>query len=149
MTFFSVFGIGYGVRITFVFLTMSVMFFTICALFFLSELPQPSECLTRQAVFHKHAQKYLANHVIDTKQAGDERECGMYCVGEESCASVNYKFSGIGKGRCELNYKTHEETSDDKQRNPEFNHLVIVEKVRKLFLFRVNYICSYSEFYFE
>ena len=104
----------------------------ICVLIFFSQLPQPSECLTNQAVFRKRAQKYLANHVFDTKQAGSEFECGLYCVREESCASVNYKTSGIGKGRCELNNKTYQDTSDgDEETNPEFIHL-IVEKVRKI-----------------
>ena len=86
----------------------------------------------KQAVFRKRAQKYLANHVFDTKQAGNERECGLYCVREESCTSVNYKTSGIGKGRCELNNKVFEEASKgDEETNPEFNYLVIVGKVRK------------------
>ncbi|XP_028396184.1 uncharacterized protein LOC114520158 [Dendronephthya gigantea] len=106
---------------------------TICALFFSSELTQLSECLTESAVFRIHAKKYLANHVIDTKQAESEFECGLHCVRKESCASVNYKISGIGKGRCELNNDAIQETSNgDEETNPEFNHLVIeIEKRRK------------------
>ncbi|XP_028410341.1 uncharacterized protein LOC114532951 [Dendronephthya gigantea] len=53
----------------------------------------------------------------------------MYCLRRESCASANYKTSGIGKGRCELNAKTLQEKTDvNEQANPEFNHLVIVQK---------------------
>ncbi|CAB3993405.1 Hypothetical predicted protein [Paramuricea clavata] len=44
--------------------------------------------------------------------------------------SVNYKTSGIGKGLCELNSETLQETSDAGGilHNPEFNHLYIVKK---------------------
>ena len=74
-----------------------------------------------------------ANHVIATKQAGSENECGLYCVRDGSCVSANYKTSGIGKGRCELNNKIIQGTSDaDFKTNPEFTHLYMVKKVRKL-----------------
>ena len=74
----------------------------------------------------------MANHVIETKQAQSDFECGLLCVQHESCASVNYKTSGIGKGRCELNKKTHQEITDnDETSNHEFNHLVIIRPVSK------------------
>ena len=104
----------------------------ICALFLLSKISQPGECL-QQAVFRRNEQKYLANHVIATKQAATELECGMHCVAYGSCLSVNYKISGVNKGRCEPNNKTLEETFNaDKEINSEFNHLYIIKKVRKL-----------------
>jgi hypothetical protein len=34
-----------------------------------------------------------ANHVIATKQAGSENECGLYCVRDGSCVSANYKLN--------------------------------------------------------
>ena len=104
----------------------------ICALFLLSKISQPGECL-QQAVFRRNEQKYLANHVIATKQAATELECGMHCVAYGSCLSVNYKIFGVNKGRCELNNKTLQETFNaDKEINSEFNHLYIIKKVRKL-----------------
>ena len=84
-----------------------------------------------QAMFERREQQYLANHVMATKQTDSELECGLHCLADKSCTSVNYKTSGIGKGRCELNDKTVEETSDvdDKIHHPEFNHLSVVERV--------------------
>jgi hypothetical protein len=48
--------------------------------------------------------------------------------------SVNYKTSGIGKGLCELNSKTLQEITDKDEnvKNPDFNHLYIIEMVRKI-----------------
>ena len=81
----------------------------------------------------RNDQKYLANHVIATKQAATEFECGMHCVAYGLCLSINYKISGVDKGRCELNNKTLQETFNaDKEINPEFNHLYIIKKVKKL-----------------
>ena len=93
---------------------------------------QPGECLaSKQAIFKKSEHKYLADHLIETKHADDEMECSSYCAAEKSCMSVNFKTSGIGKGRCELNNKTVEETSDvdDKIHHPEFNHLAVIKRV--------------------
>ncbi len=103
-------------------------------LLLISKVLQPGDCSTKQAMFHKNKQKYLANHVIATKQAGSESECGMYCVRDGSCSSVNYKTSGIGKGRCELNKKTLQETSqvDESVHDPEFNHLVVIKPVSRI-----------------
>ena len=49
-------------------------------------------------------------------QADSELECGLHGIADKLHTSVNYKTSGIGKGRCELNNKTVEETpeGDDK-----------------------------------
>jgi hypothetical protein len=111
-------------------LTMAVLL-SICALIFVSQITQPCECLVEQAIFHTKEQTYLANHVIQTKQAETELECGMHCVADESCASVNYKTSGIGKGLCDLNSKTLQDISDadGSLYNAEFNHIYIIEKV--------------------
>ena len=79
------------------------------------------------SVFRRNAQKYFANHVIEIKQTSSELECGMHCAGRKSCVSVNYKTSGVGKGRCELNNKTIEETSyADRSTKPDYNHLYII-----------------------
>ncbi|XP_028403166.1 neurexin-4-like [Dendronephthya gigantea] len=87
------------------------------------------EC-SKQVVFRKNKQKYLANHVIETKQAEFEFECGLLCARHESCASINYKTSGADKGRCELNYKTAKaRTDDEEETNYEFNHLVIIKPI--------------------
>ena len=102
---------------------------SICAILLTLKTLQPVES-SMQAVFRREEQKYLANHVITTKQAATELECGMHCVADGSCLSVNYKISGAGKGRCELNNKTLQETSEaDQETNPEFNHLYVVKKV--------------------
>ena len=107
---------------------------SIRALFFLSKIIEPSKCFTgiKQAFFNVNDGTYLPNHVIKTKHAETEFECGLHCVAHGSCVSVNYKISGIGKGRCELNSKTLQDTSDDEKSmsNPEFKHLYIIEKVR-------------------
>ena len=95
-------------------------------------MTQPGECLVSQAVFRIKKQKYLANHVLETRQAETELECGMHCVGHGSCVSVNFKTFGNGKGLCELNKKTLREISDGSMHNPEFNHLYIIKAVRKL-----------------
>ena len=96
-------------------LAMTVLF-SFCALMFaLAGIPQNGECLVtdQEALFRVNKQQYLANPVIETKQAPSETECIFHCVGEESCTSVNYKTSGIGKGRCELNSKPGlQETSE-------------------------------------
>ena len=85
-----------------------------------------------QAVFDVKNQKYLARHVVETKRADSMFECGMHCLDVESCVSVNYKTSGIGKGLCELNDITLQEVSDSDGSiyHPEFTHLYIIEKVR-------------------
>jgi hypothetical protein len=112
---------------------MAVLFSISALIFMLTRIPQ-GECSTKQVFFRIREQKYLANHVIETKQAESELQCGIHCVGDGSCTSVNYKTSGIGKGLCELNSKTLQEISnpDDNMHNPEFNHLHIVKKVRIL-----------------
>ena len=104
---------------------------SICALIFVSRITQPGKCSTEQAMIRRKEQTYLANHVIKTKQAETELECGLHCVADGPCASVNYKTSGIGKGLCELNSKTLQEASDTdgNMHNPEFNNLYIIEKV--------------------
>ncbi len=110
------------------------MCFLVCllAISLISKITQPGECSVRRALFGRHEQKYLANHVLETRQAETELECGMHCVGHGSCASVNYKTSGNGIGLCELNEKTLREISDGSMHNPEFNYLYIIKTVRKL-----------------
>ena len=104
---------------------------SIFALIFVSQITQPGECLIEQAIFRRKEQTYLANHVIKTKQAKTELECGMHCIAYGLCASVNFKTSGIGKGLCELNNKTLQEISDAElnRKNHEFNHLYKIKKV--------------------
>ncbi|CAB4017025.1 Hypothetical predicted protein, partial [Paramuricea clavata] len=108
---------------------MAVLLSIWALIFMISQIPQ-SECSIKQAVFLIYKQKYLANHVIETRQVESELQCSMHCVGVGSCASVNYKTSGIGKGLCELNNKTLREISDSdgSMHNSEFDHLYIVKK---------------------
>ena len=61
---------------------------SICALIFISKMSQQGLC-TEQAYFQRNEEKYLANHVIETKQADSKLECGLYCVADGSGASVN------------------------------------------------------------
>ena len=107
------------------------IFLNIYALIFVTKIPQ-GVLGTKQAFFRRNEQKYLANHVIETKQADSELECGLHCVGDGSCASVNYKTSGDGKGRCELNDKTLQEIPDEGRRDPEFTHLAVDNEVSKI-----------------
>ena len=117
------------------------IYFSICALIFVCIPTQPGECSSKQTVFRRKVGKYLANYVKETKQAESELECGMLCVADGSCQSVNYKTSGIGKGLCELNNKTLQETSEDyEETNPEFNHLHVIKRVRKLNI--ILYCCT-------
>ena len=91
--------------------------------------------MTKQALFHRKKQKYLVNHVIESRQAKDESRCALYCIAHDSCASVNYKISGVRKGLCELNDETPQKTFDNDERtNPEFVYLYIFRKVRKIWL---------------
>ena len=99
---------------------------SICALIFILKIPQV--VCTEQTYFLRTEQKYIANHIIDTKQADNEFECGIHCVADGSCASVNYKTSGEDKGRCELNDKTLQEIPDGGTHDPEFTHLAAVDK---------------------
>ena len=112
---------------------MAVLFSISALIFTITKIAQ-GECSIKQAFFRIKEQKYLANHVIETKQAESELQCGTRCVGDGSCTSVNYKTSGIGKGLCELNSKTLQEISnpDENMHNIEFNHLYIIKNVRIL-----------------
>ena len=81
--------------------------------------------------FHKSVQKCLASHVMETTQVDSEKKCAFRCAANKSCASINYKTSGLDKGRCELNNKTVDETddADEKIDRPEFNHLAVIARV--------------------
>ena len=111
------------------------MKFLLCiCLLILARLAQGQE-MTKQAVFHRKKQKYLANHVIESRQANDELKCALHCIEHDSCASVNYKISGARKGLCELNNETPQRTSGKDERTiPEFVYLYIFKKVRKIWL---------------
>ena len=111
-----------------VYLSTSALFFFLIATTYLRE-----SLASEEAILKRNEQRYLTDHVIETKQAGTELECGLHCLADKSCTSVNYKTSGIGKGLCELNYKTVKETSnvDDKIHDPEFNNLVVIERVSR------------------
>ena len=84
-----------------------------------------------EVTFQKSAQKYLANHVMETTQVDSEKNCAFRCAANKSCTSINYKTSGSDKGRCELNNKTTDERNDvdEKINRPEFNHLAVIERV--------------------
>ena len=106
---------------------------SICALLLTLKILQPVDS-SMQAVFRRKEQTYFANHVIATTQAETELECGLHCVADGSCLSLNYKISGVNKGRCELNNRTLQETSEGSQETTsEFNYLYVVEKVRNYY----------------
>lgn len=95
-------------------------------------IAQHVKCSDEQAVFRKSVQKYLENHVIERRHANTEFECGLYCLRNASCTSINYKISGSSKGLCELNNRSLRQTFDGAEtmvHNPEFNYLYISEKV--------------------
>ena len=107
---------------------MAVLY-TVCALIIaIIKIPQPGKCSIKEAIFRINKEEYLTNHVIETKQAESELECGMHCVGKESCASANYKTSGVGKGLCELNSKPSRDEISDRLGKPEFIHLYIIQQ---------------------
>ena len=106
---------------------MAVLY-TACALIFaITKMPQPGKCSIKETIFLVKKQEYLANHAIETKLTESELECGMHCVGNESCASINYKTSGAGKGLCELNSKPQRQEISKRLPKPEFNHLFIIK----------------------
>ena len=48
-------------------------------------------------------------HVIQTNVVGDEFECQLKCMGNNSCKSINvHPGDSNGKRRCELNNKTRQ-----------------------------------------
>ncbi len=90
---------------------------------------KPGKC-QHEAVFRKTAGKFLANYVIQAKEASSESECGIYCSRNKRCASVNYKTSGINKGLCELNSKSlGGMTLDELTDSPEYIHLHVIKPV--------------------
>ena len=112
---------------------MAVLYNACVLIFAIAKIPQPGKCLTKkEVIFRVNKQEYLANHVIETKQAESELECGMHCVGKESCSSANFKISGDGKGLCELNRKAQGQESSERLQKSEFNHLNIVQNVKGL-----------------
>ena len=121
---------------------------TVCVLIFaITTLSQPGNCLIKEALFRVNEKEYLRNYVIETKQAESELECGMQCVANESCASVNYKTSGVGRGLCELNSKPSRQEISKRLHKPEFNHLYIIKEVSGYVLhgrdFRVRFVAGH------
>ncbi|XP_028393209.1 contactin-associated protein-like 2 [Dendronephthya gigantea] len=112
---------------------MSVLLSINCALILvlITRILHLGKCQTVQVFFRINDGKYLANHVIETKHAETELECSILCVDHGSCVSVNYKTSGIGKGRCELNNKAIQDTSDVVKRSIDqnFKHIFIIKKI--------------------
>ena len=106
-----------------------MIFISICTLIFIFQIEQ-GFC-TKQALLLRNEGKYLANHIIETKQADSEFECGTHCVTNKACMSVNYKTSGVGIGRCEINDKTVGEVPDEERHDPEFIHLAVFKRVSK------------------
>ena len=105
-------------------------------------MTQPSECSIRQAVFRTVVHKRMINHVIETANVRDERECGLFCIRHNSCTSANYQTSGNGKGLCQLISKPRQEMSKtDEESNPEFNYIYIIRKVRGV---EILFISSYQ-----
>ena len=100
-----------------------MIFIGISTLIFIVQIEQ-GFC-TKQALLLRNEGKYLANHIIETKQADSEFECGTHCVANKACMSVNYKTSGVGIGRCEINDKTVGEVPDEERHDPEFIHLAV------------------------
>ena len=112
-----------------------MVYLSTCALFFflIATTHLRESLASEEAILKRNEQRYLTDYVIETKQAGTELECGLHCLADKSCTSVNYKTSGIGKGLYELNYKTVKETSnvDDKIHDQEFNNLVVIGRVSR------------------
>ena len=108
-------------------------YLSICTLIFVwmatTQLKESMAC--GEVRFQKSEQKYLANHVMETRQVDSAKKCAFGCAANKSCMSINYKTSGSDKGRCELNNKTVDKTDDvdEKIDHPEFNHLAVIERV--------------------
>ena len=106
-----------------------MIFVSICTLIFIFQIEQ-GFC-TKQALLLRNEAKYLANHIIETKQADSEFECGTHCVANKACMSVNYKTSAVGIGRCEINDKTVREVPDEERHDLEFIYLAVFKRVSK------------------
>ena len=73
---------------------LMMVYLSTCWLVYWIAATQPGESLAcEQVTFLKSEQKYLANHVIETKQADSELKCGYYCAKNKSCTSINYQTS--------------------------------------------------------
>ena len=75
-------------------------YLSICMLIFVwIATTQPEESLACGEVrFQKSEHKYLANHVMETRQVDSEKECVFRCAKNKSCTSINYQTSGSDKG---------------------------------------------------
>ena len=72
----------------------------------------------------------IKDSFIKAVHANNDHECGVFCCKETSCVSVNFKHSGQDKGRCELNSKTVDESSQKSCfAHQEYNYLEIVKQV--------------------
>ena len=126
---------------------MVAVILNICTFVFVWKAFQQGECSIRKALLRVEKGKYLSNHAMETRSARSGFECGTRCFENESCASVNYKTSGVNKGLCELNLKTRQETyglNGLMLSDPEFEHIYIIKRVRKI----SNYIAFTLEQYF-
>ena len=101
------------------------------SLILLLKILESTKAETQSVSFQRKEKTYLPNHVYERKQTDSQLACCLSCVRNESCASVNYKTSGIGKGLCELNKKAIQERSEveGKIRDPEFNFLAKIMQV--------------------
>ena len=54
---------------------------------------------------------------------------GALCSRESSCVSINYKKSGLNKGKCELDDKLMEESEENRRKNCEYGYLELVSNV--------------------
>lgn len=93
-------------------------------------LPELGNCLN-EVLFQREEGKHLPGRVIETKHTNSEFECSLYCTIEESCLSVNYKYTGESKGLCELNDEALLDPPENGLAQPEFSYLGVVDRVRK------------------
>ena len=75
---------------------LMMVYLSVCALIFVSiaTVKPKGSMAFRKTIFKRNEQTYLADHVVETKLAYSEIECGLHCGAEKSCTSVNFKISG-------------------------------------------------------
>ena len=89
-------------------------------------------CSYNKILLRRQQGMYLVKSVIKTEQAISEAQCGSLCSRVSSCASVNYKKSGLNQGMCELNDKLVEECEENRRVNYEFDYLEVVKSVSEI-----------------
>lgn len=92
----------------------------------------PMMFCSNDVIFQRKPGRYLGSCVIRTVKAKHELECCVKCLNEPECVSVNFKFEGKDKDRCELNWERSKESPEQELKALEYIYLGIMERVRNI-----------------